>query len=119
MLSGLAKFLIGVFTGVVILVAAGAAIGYFFLTKLSVPPQKPTFPEERSREQSVEQQKSASLADALNLIRENNLEVGADGSSLSWRSSPSANANQRQWLLSDRRVVVLKESDEKKWLGAR
>jgi hypothetical protein len=49
-LSGFFQFIIGFFLGVVLLAGASAAVAYMVLSKMSTPPDKPLFAEEKKQQ---------------------------------------------------------------------
>ena len=132
-LSGLAKFVIGFIIGVFLLVGAGAATGYYFLTKLTTPPPRPVFPEEQPKPKTTAKAKnsttkkltSTSLVKPSSTPSPTKLEPGAYKARVSWRdglslrAEPSIDANKVGGISYNQRVIVLKESDDKNWQQVR
>jgi hypothetical protein len=128
--SGIAKFLIGFVAGVAILAFAGVAAGYYFFTKLTVIPDKHTFPEEIPKEKQVPKVKSSPKTSPKSIITPKpkpsetpatKLEPGAYKARVTWREGlilrqdPSSEANRVRDLPYNQRVIVLKESEDKNW----
>lgn len=127
--SGLAKFVIGFTVALLLLVGAGAATGYYFLTRLTTAPPKPVFPEERPKPKPIAKGKnsnskkltSTSLVKPSSTASSEKLEPGAYKARVSWReglslrSEPSTEASRVGGIPYNQRVIVLKESDDKKW----
>ncbi len=132
--SGLAKFVLGFLLGIFILVGASAATGLYFLAKLSVPPPKPMFPEEK--EQSVTKKQNTALASKKLILASTakpiktptppvTLEPGAYKARVTWpdglilRASPSFESNNIGGVSYNQQVVVLQDSDDKQWQKVR
>lgn len=58
-LSNVFQFLFGFFLGVLLLVAGTAALGFVFFSRLTAPPEKPTFTEEKENPNQVVQEKES------------------------------------------------------------
>jgi len=110
MLSGLAKFLIGVVLGIVLFTGTTVAVAYFFLNKLAAAPPKPVYAEEQGQ---------------ANASAQNKLEPGAYYAKVTWkegltlRGAPSADVKAVGSLLYDQRIIVLTDSQDKKWQKVR
>ncbi|MBD1834641.1 SH3 domain-containing protein [Cyanobacteria bacterium FACHB-472] len=130
--SGLVKFLIGFFLAISLLVVASGATAYYFLTKLSTPPAKPMYANDKSvlkaKAAAIASKKptSASSAPASPTPTASApLEPGAYIASVTWpeglslRENPSLEASRVGGVGFNQRVVVIKESDDKRWQQVR
>lgn len=135
--SGIAKFLIGFIIGIAILVAGGVATGYYFFTKLSVNPPKPIFAEERpkplkatkpkpgSPTASNAQPKNPTLGKPAATEAPEELPPGAYKARVTWedglslRDAPGQEANRIGGVAFNQQVIILKESDDKRWQQVR
>ena len=134
--SGLAKFLIGFFMGIFLLVTAGSAVAFFLLTRLAATPPKPIFAEEIPKQQSVVKPTSSSRASKQRTgvsspkpstasSPQQKLEPGAYNARVTWRegvilrAEPSVSANKVGGVQYNQPVVVVKESDDKNWQQVR
>lgn len=119
--SGLAKFLIGFFMGVFLLVTAGSAVAFFLLTRLAATPPKPIFAEELPKQQTGVSSPQPSTAPSP----QQKLEPGAYKARVTWReglslrAEPSVSANKIAGIKYNQPVVVVKESDDKNWQKVR
>jgi len=136
-LSGIAKFIIGFILGIVILLAGGAAVGYYFFTKLSVNPAKPIFAEEQAKSSgkspdaakkpaaSPQKPKPSPSPTPSESPEPEALPPGAYEARVTWpeglslRDSPSLNANRIGGIAYNKEIIILKESDDKKWQRVR
>lgn len=152
--SGLAKFFIGFLMAIALMVGAGVAAGLYFVTKLTAPPDKPIFPNDKpalkaqvspppgqklsnsksppaSSTPALTDSPSATTADPNSTPAESEsssakpLEPGAYRASITWssglilRNSPNVDGQRIGGVAYKQRVVVLAESDDKKWLKIR
>ncbi len=135
-LSGITKFLIGFIVGIAVLLAGGVATGYYFFTKLSVNPPKPIFAEERPKTARTAKKKPGS---STSNSRPSNSPVGQSpvkelaeelppgaykarvtwSEGLSLRDAPGQEANRVGGVAFNQEVIVLKESDDKRWQQVR
>lgn len=133
--SGLAKFIIGFFLAIVLLAVGGGATAYYFLTKLSAPPPKPVYandkPEVKAKA-SPGAVKTTSASSAQpnptptpSTAPAKELEPGAYTARVTWREglslreAPTLEANRVGGVGYNQRIVVLKESDDKRWQQVR
>lgn len=127
-LSGIAKFFIGFLLGVAIIVGSGAATIYYFWTKLSATPARPTFSEERPKATPVAKKAISSTAPKAQVNRQVTLKSptkeippGAYKARVSWseglilRDAPGADAARTGGVAFNQEVLVLTESDDKRW----
>lgn len=135
--SGLAKFLIGFFLAIAILLGAGVAAAYYILEKFATIPSKPIFPEElpkppvaKSKKLSTAAAKSKSPSAAQSSASKSDkpptqLEPGAYKARVTWpqglsmRSEPNLDGERVGGIQYNERVVVLEESSDKKWQRVR
>ena len=133
--SGLAKFIIGFFLAIVLLAVGGGATAYYFLTKLSTPPPKPVYandkPEVKAKA-SPGAVKTTSASSAQpnptptpSAAPAKVLEPGAYTARVTWREglslreAPTLEANRVGGVGYNQRIVVIKESDDKRWQQVR
>ncbi|MGB7439522.1 MAG: SH3 domain-containing protein [Coleofasciculaceae cyanobacterium] len=129
-LSGIAQFIIGFLLGIFILVGGSAATAYYFFTKLAVVPPKPIFPEEVPKDGSVAKQEGSQQKPDQNQPQPSTtpsqpaqpkLEPGAYKARVTWpeglslRDSPSLDANRIGGIAYNREIIIIKDSDDKKW----
>ncbi len=129
--SGLVKFIIGFFLAIVLLAVGGGATAYYFLTKLSTPPPKPVYandkPEVKAKA-SPGAVKTTSASSAQpnptptpSAAPAKVLEPGAYTARVTWREglslreAPTLEANRVGGVGYNQRIVVIKESDDKRW----
>lgn len=134
-LSGIAKFFIGFFIGIFLLVGSGAVAAYYFWTKLSAIPPKPVFAEERPKASPVAKKVSSPPASNPQVSSKptatespsptKELPPGAYKARVSWseglslRDAPGPEANRIGGVAFNQDVFVLKESDDQKWQQVR
>ncbi|MEQ9370595.1 MAG: SH3 domain-containing protein [Coleofasciculus chthonoplastes F3-SA18-01] len=137
-LSGIAKFFIGFILGIAILLAGGGAVAYYFFTKLSVNPAKPIFAEEQQAKspvkspdaakkpaQSAQKPKPSPSPTPSESPEPEELPPGAYEARVTWpeglslRDSPSLSANRIGGIAYNQEIIILKESDDKKWQRVR
>jgi hypothetical protein len=128
-LSGIFKFFIGFIIGILLLAASGAAMAYYFWTKLSIIPPKPIFAEERPKPAQVAKKTSSSKASKSKAGKSPTpakspakvLPPGAYKARVTWpeglslRDSPSLDSNRIGGISANQEVFVLKQSDDEKW----
>lgn len=135
MISGTFKFLIGFFIGVSILASCGAAAGYYFFTKLAIIPPKPVFAEEKPKPKPVATKKTSnpkkpnvaasSQASPNDSTTSEKLEPGQYLARVTWeeglslREEAGLEANRIGGVEYNQKIVVLGESDDKKWQKVR
>lgn len=136
--SGIVKFLIGFVIAIGLLAGAGVAGALYFVTKLTAPPEKPVFANERSAKAkpvaAKPQPPAASTPTATEVSTststpsetgEKSLEPGAYrgrviwSSGLSIRNNPSSGAERVGSVAYNEVVVVLSTSDDKRWVKIR
>jgi hypothetical protein len=138
-LSGLAKFVLGVFLAIALLLTATGATAFYFLTKLTTAPAKPLFAEEQPKSKPAAKGKTASVASkstppsskasASATPEEPStpkpLEPGAYKGRVSWpqglsmRDEPNLDAKKIGGIGFNETIVVLQESADKKWQQVR
>jgi len=137
--TGLVKFLIGFIIAIALLVGAGVAGALYFVTKLTSPPPRPVFANDKNINNKVlkpEVAKTppkvtnasttpASSSETPANVSEKPLEPGAYkarivwSSGLSLRNEPSQKSDKVGSVTYNETVVVLAENDEKKWVKIR
>lgn len=129
-LSGIAKFILGFIVGIILLAVGGGATGYYFFTKMSANPPKPIFAEEQQRKLPAVKKVSTAIPSSRSPsskptpsespVREE-LPPGAYKARVSWseglslRDSPSQDSNRIGGVAFNQEIIVLKESDDKRW----
>ena len=127
----LIQFLLGFLLGVMLLAGGTAAVAYYFFTKMSVNPPKPVFSselEESSPERAAENSKPASQKPSEEQksfqpvpVNKEQLEPGAYYARVTWpeglslRDRPSADANRIGGIAYKAKIIILKDSNDKKW----
>jgi hypothetical protein len=133
-ISGFFQFILGLILGISIVAGGAVSFGYMLLTRMTGTPPKPVYPEEsaKSKEESKEpavvasketnksQPETASTATTPPKIEEP-LPLGAykavvtypDG--LSLRSEANKDADRIGSILVNDEIIVLEESEDKKW----
>lgn len=127
-LSGIAKFIIGFLLGVTIIIGSGAATIYYFWTKLSAIPARPTFSEERPKATPVAKKTSSATAPKAQVNKKiipksptKEIPPGAYKARVSWseglilRDAPGVDAARTGGVAFNQEVFVLTESDDKRW----
>lgn len=136
--SGIVKFLIGFVIAIGLLGGASVAGALYFVTKLTAPPEKPLFANERNANKikpvvAKSQPQVASTPTATQVSTntpttqpsEKSLEPGAYKGQVIWstglsiRNNPAADAERIGSVLYNQIVVVLSESDDKRWVKIR
>lgn len=140
-LSGLAKFLIGFTIAIGLLIGAGVAGALYFVTKLTSPPPRPVFANERNVNKpklvvaknlqkpgtttSANASSPASEASSSDDQSPKPLEAGAYKARVTWssglsiRNNPSLESEKVGGVAYNETIVVLGESDDKRWLKIR
>lgn len=128
--SGLTKFLIGFTLAITLLIGGGVATAMYFMYRVTIPPPKPVFANDKPRVRtqrppdSVTAKPSAtptpSEAPSPKL-----LEPGAYKARVTWseglsmRSEPNMDAERVGSVLYNQQIVVLEESTDKNWQRVR
>lgn len=148
-LSDIAKFLLGFVIAIAILVGSGVAVALYFITKLTALPPKPIFANEKpvakpkpapvaskpkpapTAQAPATQAIQAVAAQSAPTPTPNEtpspapLEPGAYRARVTWsrglsiRSSPNLDSERVGGVGYNERVVVLSESNDKRWLKVR
>lgn len=135
--SGIVKFLIGFVIAIGLLAGAGVAGALYFITKLTAPPERPVFANERNANKvqpvAAKTQPGASTPTTTEVSNstptsetsEKALEPGAYRGRVTWSSGLSIRSNPRPdserigGVAYNEVVVVLSESDDKRWVKIR
>jgi hypothetical protein len=136
--SGLVKFLIGFVIAIGLLAGAGVAGALYFVTKLTAPPEKPVFANEKGAKKAnpvaaTSQPPAASTPTATQVSTNTPttepatqpLPSGAYkgrviwSSGLSIRNNPSSDSERIGSVAYNEAVVVLATSDDKRWVKIR
>jgi len=124
-LSSIVKLLLGTILGISILLGASAAVGYYFLTRLTQTPPKPIFandieatnPPAKVTKTSTKSGSAAGNSTSSKPSGYRARVVFPDG--LLLRDSPSVNANQIGDVAHNEEVIVLAESSDQLWQRVR
>lgn len=125
-LSGFFQFIIGFFLGVVLLAGASAAVAYVVLSKMSAPPDKPLFAEEKKQQAlakkatATEQNKTATnpvteVKSIPDSPTENYKAFVSWSGGLSLRAEPSTQSARLGSLPYKAEIMVLGTSDDGNW----
>ncbi len=134
-LSGIFKFFLGFFIGILFLVICGVGAAYYFWTRLSITPEKPIFAEEQpktsvtvkkaSLPQASKPKASTKPSPAPSQPSVKELPPGAYKARVTWpeglslRDAPTLNSNRIGGVAANQQVFVLKLSDDGKWQQVR
>jgi hypothetical protein len=133
--SGIFKFILGFFIGILFLTFCGVGAAYYFWTRLSITPAKPIFAEEQPKK--LPTAKKASLTQASKPKQSSKptptprkppvkeLPPGAYKARVTWpeglslRDAPTLESNRIGGVAANQEVFVLKQSDDGKWQQVR
>jgi hypothetical protein len=132
-LSGFFKFVLGFFIGIFLLTSSGAAVAYYFWTKLSVTPRKPIFAEEQQKpsakktnpQQASKPKPNNQPASTPSPEPKKELPPGAYKARVTWkeglslRNSPSFESDRIGGIAYNQDVIVLKDSNDGQWQQVR
>jgi uncharacterized protein YgiM (DUF1202 family) len=134
-LSGIFKFILGFFVGIIFLVIFGVGAAYYFWTRLSIAPAKPIFAEEQQKKsptvkkasltQASQPKPSNQPASTPSASPEQKLPPGAYKARVTWpeglslRDAPTLNSARIGGVAANQAVFVLKRSDDGKWQQVR
>jgi Bacterial SH3 domain len=125
-LSGFLQFIIGFFLGVVLVAGASAAVAYVVLSKMSTPPDKPLFAEEK-KQQALAKKAATPQPNqtATNPVTEvkglADIPTGTYQAFVSWpkglslRAEPSIESARLGSLGYKAEVMILGTSDDGNW----
>lgn len=130
--SSLVKFLLGVILAIAILAGGGVVTAMYFMFKVSTPPPKPMFANDKSTkpQSPAKTAKSTSTTATAKSNSSNNsssqpLEAGAYKARVTWaeglslRSEPNLDAERVGSTAYNQTIVVLGESADKNWQRVR
>ena len=131
----LIQFILGFLLGVILLASGTAAAAYYYFTKMSVNPPKPVFsgepeaagnlPEGEKTKETDGKASAPQKSSQLQAVKEEKLEPGAYYATVTWsdglsvRDRPSANAKRIGGVAHKAKIVILEESNNKKWQKVR
>ncbi|MEC4895116.1 MAG: SH3 domain-containing protein [Oscillatoria sp. PMC 1051.18] len=125
-LSSLLQLFFGVVIGISLLAATAGGVGYYFLTKLSAPPAKPVFAEEKANKTTVANPAdSATETEKEAQPKKEKLPPGAYQARVTWpqglslRDTPSEDANRIGGIAFNKEIIILEESDDQNWQKVR
>jgi len=134
-LSGLFKFILGFFLGILFLAFCGVGAAYYFWTRLSITPAKPIFAEEQPKKLPTAKKASVTQASKPKLSSKPRptpskspvkaLPPGAYKARVTWpeglslRDAPTLESNRIGGVAANQEVFVLKQSDDGKWQQVR
>lgn len=134
-LSGIFKFILGFFIGILFLAFCGVGAAYYFWTKLSVTPAKPIFAEEQPKKSPAAKQGSVAQASkpkpsnkptpTPSVSPTKQLPPGAYKARVTWpeglslRDAPSLGSNRIGGVAANQQVFILRQSDDGKWQQVR
>lgn len=154
--SGLVKFLIGFIIAIALMIGAGVAAALYFVTKLTAPPPKPIFandkpvvkaqamtaksqskptsmpnkpaattPTSSTASTTLSGEQASATATPSDTPSPKPLEPGAYRGRVTWskglslRGGPNLESERIGGVAYNQNIVVLGESDDKKWLKIR
>ncbi|GAB4172969.1 MAG: hypothetical protein Fur006_01970 [Coleofasciculaceae cyanobacterium] len=134
-LSGIFKFILGFFIGILFLAFCGVGAAYYFWTKLSVTPAKPIFAEEQPKKSPAAKQASVTQASkpkpsnkptpTPSVSATKQLPPGAYKARVTWpeglslRDAPNLGSNRIGGVAANQQVFILRQSDDGKWQQVR
>ena len=138
-LSGFIQFILGLILGLALLAGTGVAVAYYLLTQTAETPSKPLFPEEKpptpSTAENSENEESPQSSPTPKQEEkapveeekpaEEKLEPGAYRARVTWseglilRDEPTLDANRIGGLGFNWEIIVLEDSQDKKWQRVR
>jgi Bacterial SH3 domain len=127
--SSFFQFVFGFILGISLVAGSAVGLGYMLLTRMSVTPPKPVFSEETnppkqdSQETAAVQktQQNESPTKTIPPEEEELLPSGAYRAVVTWsqglsmRSEPNSEADRVGSVLVNQKIIVLQESEDKKW----
>lgn len=125
-LSNTLKFLTGFIIALMLLVASGFAAARYLITKMTTPPPRPVFANDKPAGSAQKPTTPAKTAAAKptptpTASPSPSLPAGAYTAEIAWpdglilRDSPSADANRIGGVENKTKVIVLEESSDKAW----
>ncbi|MFB2981994.1 SH3 domain-containing protein [Microseira sp. BLCC-F43] len=146
--SGIFKFLLGFFIAIALLVGSGVGVAFYFVTKLTAPPPKPIFANDKpiakpkpspvankaatvagaSPATNAAETVSAAQPDATPTTETPTpkpLEPGAYRARVTWRNglilrdSPGTESRRIGGIGYNQQIVVVTESEDKRWIKIR
>lgn len=127
--SSILQFILGVITGLILLLASGTAAGYYFLIRMVVIPERPVYSEERptaspsatdpETDNAPEPETAAESLEPESPTEE--LEPGAYRATVTWpdglslRSEPNGESESIGGLAYDQEMIILKTSEDGNW----
>ncbi len=133
----LIQFILGFLLGVMLLAGGAGAAAYYYFAKMSENPPKPVFSEEPEAASVPEGENTAEKAENNGEtsgpkespqpapVKEEKLEPGAYYATVTWpqglslRDRPSVNAQRIGGVAHKAKIVILEESNDKKWQKVR
>ena len=134
MVSGIAKFCLGFFLAIFLLVGGAVGVAYYLFTKMSANPPKPIFAEEQKQSSPIakpislptganskQAKKSTTTPTPSESPKTQELPPGAYKARVTWpeglsiRDQPNLDSNRTNGVAYNQEVFVLQESDDKRW----
>lgn len=136
MLSGLLKFILGVFLAIAVLIGSGVAVALYFMNRTAIPPAKPIFandspslqtkaPKPTATETSSSSSKKATPSPTAtpspSPTESTSLPPGAYRGRVTWsqglslRAEPNLDAERIGGVGFNEKIIVLEESQDKGW----
>lgn len=125
--SSVLQFILGVITGLILLLASGTAAGYYFFSRMVVTPGRPVYSEERTPAESTvvtEPEPEAAEPEPAPPEPEpvaDELEPGAYRATVTWpdglslRSEPNGESESIGGLAYDQEIIILRTSEDGNW----
>ncbi|MBG1265448.1 SH3 domain-containing protein [Nostoc sp. WHI] len=145
MLSGLTKFILGVFLAIAVLIGSGLAIALYFINRTGIPPAKPVFSNDSLSVKKAQAPKATQPGEAKSTLTPGTntessptststptespkttpspkpLPSGAYRGRVSWaeglslRSQPNQEAERIGGVGFNQKIIILEESEDKSW----
>ena len=139
-LSGLFQFILGFILGVVLLAVGATGVAYIFFARMAAPPPKPMFSEHKQEKPTaasttttettqtkaaVQEQAISESTPEPSAEEKEELPSGAYRARVTWpqglslREEPTIESNRVGGVDYNRELIVLEDSDDKKWQRVR
>ncbi len=118
-ISGFFQFVLGFFLGIVILSGSAVGVAYYLFTKMTIVPEKPIFPEEKTRSISAQtipiQTKAKPIATQVAFASEGYRARVTWPQGLVLRAGPTTQSARLGGIAYNSLIVVLKEDVSVGW----
>ena len=119
-ISGIFQFVLGFFLGIFILSTSALGVAYYLFTKMTVVPDKPTFPEEKTKAVSAEKPVEIETK-TQSVFNETETELDTYRARVTWpqglilRSKPTRQSVRLGAIGYNTEILVLQDSEDLEW----